>query len=970
MANPKIQEALKLLKEFFATVEAGNEKTQAALNEMNTALDRISAGKFAGSLEKIVVNFQELATNAKATTSDIQAASQALEKLATTSNRIKVPFVQGRTSLGAQMQQQDALGGLRGATAVAIRQNPHAAAVWEERDRIAQQAKMQEEADLHKSQAFYAKRQKMFESMVQTPDALKEAETIWQGIAAANRKVLDDNKKYAAQLETIHNKRLAMEEKAAQEAWDAEMASRNTGGSKGIGQKQADNDYRIMSYIGNTQRAVGLEEADKRATAELEKIADRYAANAEFALQGEKLEAERVKILSKTISKMQLGYAQLAAGYKPATLGGGINVATGAGGGAPVPAPPKNAFDYLTGTLYPKQAVSTNIQKLLESRGMNIDLAKEATGEGDSGTKLKVNRDAMSGLTRLEFSRQIGEGKDAVERLNMTLDKNGNILRSTQRQYRTWGDAIVRDTSEVLKWTIAVSLIYAPMRKASEMFQEMIENQSKLADVQIATGGTTKQMADTFKSLAEVASATGEHVVGAVEAFRQAYQATGGIADYNTRAATATKLLTDALTLSKLAGIDEAGAIDLLAGLLNQMGLKLTQGTSLMDKWVAVAKVANVDINTLATTFVTTSTAAEGVGLSVDKLNAVIAATASVTAKSATETANMVRAFISGFQSDQSSAALEKFGIATKDAQGNARDFLTVLRDVRAASDKGIISQSQLTDLANTFGGGARRGAQVSAFLKDLDRVSLIENVSATAKSGTAYEALGVKMQTVQVASQQLANSFTVLAQTLGGEGGILGAGAQVIQMFTHIIDSLTELTHLVGRATPLIVALGAAGLYLSKNPGTQANLLTGLTGMAGRVGGRIGGVVSGIGEMADPTMQSRMALAMGRDVPDRFSDKLIKAGDTMGQRFSNWVEAHAGTMFAGAEIVISSAADIMGGKVAKGIMGGLGGLAGGLLGSWNPIFMILGQVLASAFYEKFIGYSVDMGSSLAKASS
>lgn len=211
--------------------------------------------------------------------------------------------------------------------------------------------------------------------------------------------------------------------------------------------------------------------------------------------------------------------------------------------------------------------------------------------------------------------------------------------------------------------------------------------------------------------------------------------------------------------------------MDTLTGALRQAGLGLDEGQVLLDKWVAVSRVANVGLDTLAESFAITATSASNAGLDIDELNGVIATISEVTTLSATESGNAIRAFISGFTTDAAIRELSQFGIAVEDLNGDTRGFLDVMEEIAALSQAGIISDSELNKIARAIGGGARREAQVVAVINNLGRAQDVAKVSAEAH-GDAEEALSIQLETVQTAITRLGNSFQVLARTMGDEGG------------------------------------------------------------------------------------------------------------------------------------------------------------------------------------------------------
>ncbi len=616
-----------------------------------------------------------------------------------------------------------------------------------------------------------------------------------------------------------------------------------------------------------------------------------------------------------------------------------------------------------------------------------------------------VHRDLSTGITRLDFSRigaTAADGTQAIEKFNLTLDKNGNILEDTQKRYRTFGDAILRDIKEVAKWTIAIAVVYGPIRKLGELIQQMIENQSKLADVQIATNSTTQQLGETFDRLALVASRTGETISGTIDAYKLAFQAAGNIAEPHIRAATATKLLSDALTLSKLSGMEHAQAMDVLSGALKQVGLNLDQGTVLLDKWVAVSKSANVNIATLAQSFAITSTAAENVGINVDKLNGIIAAVSEVTNKSAEETGNMVRAFISGFQTDNARQELNRYGVSVLDADGKLRDFMDVMTELRSLMDAGVIREDEAAKLAEVLGGGARRGAQYAAFFQNLQRVDQVARVSAMA-SGDAYAALGIKINTVQTESTKLANAFTVLAQAMGSEGGMLDNASALLKIFTGMVNTLSELTKLLGRSAPLLATLSIGGLYMARNPGAKAGLGQGVANLAYnpllaimtqfyKMRGLPEDQTGGVGyrpsnyfvqnrekEMERLTEELRQKVATTGPESELQSRGIVTLqnarayGDQAAATFSQKLERNIGGVFAIGAATLSVSMHAMAGEWGEAAATAVGATLGGALGvaafgSLNPVMIILGQALGEAFYNTFVKYTPDLGTAIADA--
>lgn len=552
-----------------------------------------------------------------------------------------------------------------------------------------------------------------------------------------------------------------------------------------------------------------------------------------------------------------------------------------------------------------------------------------------------VQEEASTGIRRYTLAARDQEG--VMRRATITTDKWGNILQDTQKRFRGFFSTLTRNTKEVLKWTIAVQLTYKPLMKMYELVEVMIDNEAKLADITIALGESYESLNDIFRIAADVAQDTGSSIKGVLEGYELAYRATGGITDNIKRAATAQQLLVDSMILSKVSTLDQATALDTLAGGLLQIKAPLDSGQQLLDKWVAVSKRANVSIATLAESFAITASSAKGAGLSLDQLNGVIATVAENTTLSATEAGNAVRAFISGFQTDTAVRELSRFGVLVKTSGQESLDFMDVMWQVRDLFDEGLISQSQLNEIAEAIGGGARRGAQVVAFLKNLNRVTEVATVSELAM-GDAQEALAIKMETLKTKSTELENAFIKLGQSLGTEGGLLDGAKIAIEVMTQMVNIVSKLTDTLGTAVPVMIAYAVAMGQINKVGGIAAfgNIASNaLLGM--RAGG--GGGVAYQGDFA----------AFSKSMSE--SVKLDSIRNKTLTKMAGFLKSPAGMgrAIGGVGVGLQAVGSFASGDKWRGVGNVLGGAAA-LAFSSNPLMAIAGSAIGGAFMDYVYG--------------
>jgi TP901 family phage tail tape measure protein len=543
-----------------------------------------------------------------------------------------------------------------------------------------------------------------------------------------------------------------------------------------------------------------------------------------------------------------------------------------------------------------------------------------------------------------------------MRKLVLTTDRAGNVMTSTQKQFRSFFGAIRRNVTEMIKWSAATLVVWGAIRKLGELLEIAIANETKLADIAVILGQEHADLTEVFNSAAEAAAATGESIDGVLDGYVQAFRATGNIADQTERAAQAQQLLTDALTLSKLSALSTAQSMDVLSGALRQAGLDLDEGAVLLDKWVAVSRVANVGIETLAESFAITATSASNAGLEWDELNGIIATLAESTTLSATESGNAIRAFISGFNTDTAVKELTKYGIAVTDSTGETRGFLDVMKEISALFEQGIITESELNKISRAIGGGARREAQVATTIKNLGRAQEVAAVSANA-NGDAQRALSIQLDTVQTAITKLNNSFQKLARTMGSDGGVLDVAGGVLNIFTKLVDSTSALTKNLGDMTPILA--GMAVLFAATSANTRGlfatNVIGGIGGFLNRGAAPGAGAVSIEEQRLNAGLQGGFVAQQGRPgLGTRFGNRLLGPG------YGRNAGSLLGQGLAGGFTAISAIQDLRQGNQAGAAGSIAGGIIGGLISGGHPIGIVIGTAAGEAFANGMVNYKTE----------
>lgn len=550
--------------------------------------------------------------------------------------------------------------------------------------------------------------------------------------------------------------------------------------------------------------------------------------------------------------------------------------------------------------------------------GLRVEDLKRIEDRGGGVQELLFKRnDATTGGRNVNYKTYVGQ--------------TGKATPGLSSQFRSFGSDIVRDIGQFTKWSIAVAAVYTPLQKLGELMQIMVANESALADATIAANIPFERSNQIFDLVTVAAQASGEAITGVIDAYAQAFRAAGRYTDEGEKSQKATALLNDSLILSKLSSLDQAGAIDTLTAALLQADMELDNGQELLNKWVRVSQIANVDIATLAVGVAVLGDSAETAGLSIDQLNGLVAVLSEQSISGSKEAANTAKALIGAYQSDTAEKTLNKYGIALKNVSGEARGFLDIYGQLASLREQGILSEPDVSEIALALGGGgSRRAKDASALINSQERLNDLSRESdlVTGDSSLANDSLAKKLETVQTATTRSANAFQSLAQTLGDEGGLLDTLKLMLNITTALTGGIDDLFSLLGRSGPLLATVSASLFALSKIPQTRKDLF--IQNLGGGAGLNFG--ASGRNDIAGIRQQG--AGAFGRNALsdvlslNKRGGSILGAGAVIGAGIQN---LGAGR---NEQAVGNVVGGIIGAAIGGALSGGIGIAAGAAIGS------------------------------------
>jgi len=571
------------------------------------------------------------------------------------------------------------------------------------------------------------------------------------------------------------------------------------------------------------------------------------------------------------------------------------------------------------------------VEKLLRatSKLEGVRLTKAQIGEVGAfagkygmgiGDLTSVKKDEASGGIRMKFANEeLGSSIDVVR------NKMGDLRTVSSGLFKNMAQKVGKNIAEFTKWSVAISAVYVPLQFLGEQMSKVVDIQDEMADVAIVLTDVESGLAEVFKASADIADLTSSSLLGVIEGYNLAIRSISNFSSESERLVKAQALLTNSLILSKLAGIDQAKATDLLVASQKQINDETVTTESLLNLWVSTSKEANVSVDTLATSYSIMASVAKSAGIEVgganDQLAGLVAVLAEATPKSAVETANALRTIVSGFTTDSAQKELLNLGIAVNTLEGDFVGFYELASEVNKLFEAGIITEAQLGAVARAVGGGTRRQADVEAILKNLDRVKNINKIEV--QDNAAFDALQIKTDTLSSAFTELKNAVIELGQTLGNEGGFLDTLTKIVDALSWMIDKLEKLTSLAGSSTLPLLATALAPI-----------------------------IAGGFGKSPVGALQS---YGKNTATNPEYSDFRRGVGGLVDRKASTIY----GVGMAAAAVGTTAVSNISQGKEGQALGNVVGGLAGGFLGALtgNPALIGIGAAIGSSVGEGFVSY-------------
>lgn len=342
----------------------------------------------------------------------------------------------------------------------------------------------------------------------------------------------------------------------------------------------------------------------------------------------------------------------------------------------------------------------------------NADAAKimanlnQIVDEGYKGIRTELDKDGNL-VTVYDYEAATNQ----IREMTRESAKASGTLAEMEAQSKTLGRKLQETFSSKIIQTFSYALIGFGVNALSQVYRNVVQLDSAITDLQIATGKTREETAALVRSYGELAQTLGSTISevssGADTWLRQGYS----VAETN-------QLITDSMMLAKLGQLDAAEASKALTSAMKGYGVAVEDAMGIVDKFTAVDMEAAVSAGGIATAMAETAAGAKLAGISMDELIGQIAVVAEVTQDGEESVGNFFKTLYARmgnvkagkFIDDETGESLNdvekvlsKLGIELRDSEGLFRNFGDVLDEVGAKWDSYDTTQQRA--LATAFAG-------------------------------------------------------------------------------------------------------------------------------------------------------------------------------------------------------------------------------------------------------------------------
>jgi len=339
------------------------------------------------------------------------------------------------------------------------------------------------------------------------------------------------------------------------------------------------------------------------------------------------------------------------------------------------------------------------------------------------------------------------------------------------------------------KWALIYTIIYRGMRRVTNSLGEATEAtvalELAMARIGVVTGASASELSAASDAAFGLAVKYGVAILDIAEGMRtwaqQGYSLNESL-----------RLTETALLGANVTGATVTNTISNLTAAIRGFGIPIAESERILDKWIAVAAQAAVDVQDLADATKRAASTAQMAGVTFDEFVGHIAAIGEITRESGTQVATALRMVYIRSMRELTDSVLEAragISIYADESKSSFRDFGAVLDELAGKWDR--LSEPAQRSIVEQLA-GARRYNQFAALMRNYSRA-----IESTIISETSY---GRAQDANQRIMATAAKQFEQTKQAL------LAAGRAILD--TGILDYMVNFSRGVMVSAQSIAAL------------------------------------------------------------------------------------------------------------------------------------------------------------------
>lgn len=323
-------------------------------------------------------------------------------------------------------------------------------------------------------------------------------------------------------------------------------------------------------------------------------------------------------------------------------------------------------------------------------------------------------------------------------------------------------------TSRVIAFGASASQVYILARAFENLVRSTIDVQKELADINSVLGLSSRQLTTFSADLFKVANQTGQTfkiaASSALEFSRQGLSVTETL-----------KRTKDALTLTRLSGLDVIESTKAITAALNSFNDVALDSTALINKLGSVDAAFSVSSGDLAQALQRVGNTAQDTGVSFDSLIGLVTAAQQTTQRGGAIIGNALKSIFQRIQRPEVLDNLRELGILTEDVNGKTLAADQILQNT--AKKYGDLSAAQ-KEVVVQLSSGLFQANQFRAILQDLGKESSIYERALATSAGATDQAARRQAELNKTLASELNKSLNNLQEFASKAGNVAIAPA------------------------------------------------------------------------------------------------------------------------------------------------------------------------------------------------